>query len=133
MIFSEKEVHIVELDGVSAVFCDQMGENCGSALRRFHALIVAVRGVDAAETTVEGASDAGVMDCCAFAEEGWPEIFFDRHPMEGVPGKLVRAFHGPFSVIARETKNIFIGEAKNRIEGTVAADCVEKFEDCVLA
>src|SRR5712691_338402 len=112
MIFSEKEVHIVELDGVCAILCDQVAEDCGGALRRFHALLVAVGGVHAAEAAIEGASDACVMDCGAFAEEGWPEIFFNGHAMEGVPRELVWTLHRPFGVIAGEAEDIFIGETK---------------------
>src|SRR5216683_5114068 len=116
MVFPEEEVHVVELDGVCAVFCDQVSENCCGALRRFHALLVAVGGVDATETAVEGASDAGVMDCGAFAEEGWPEIFFDGHAMEGMPREFVGAFHRPFGVVAREAEDVFIRETEDGLE-----------------
>src|SRR5260370_8047298 len=99
MVFPEEEVHVVELDGVCAVFCDQVSENCCGALRRFHALLVAVGGVDATEAAIEGASDAGVMDCGAFAEEGWPEIFFNGHAMEGVPRQPLSSLHRPLAFI----------------------------------
>src|SRR5882724_1891611 len=105
MIFSQKEVHIVELDRVCAILCDQVAEDCGGALRRFHPLFVAVSGMDAAKAAIEGASNAGVMDRGAFAEKGWPEIFFNGHAMEGVPRELVRTLHGPFGVIAREAED----------------------------
>src|SRR5258705_10456528 len=125
MVFPEEEVHIVELDGVSAVFCDQMAENCGGTFRRFHALLVAVGGVDGAEAAVEGASDAGVMDCGAFAEKGGPEIFFNGHAMEGMPWEFVRPLHRPFGVVAGEAEDVFIRETKDRLEGTLSADCVQ--------
>src|SRR5258707_13612532 len=106
MIFPKEEVHVVELDRVSAIFCDQVAENCGGALPRFHALFIPVGGVDATEAAIKGASNAGVMDCSAFAEKGGPKIFFDGHAMEGVPGELVWTLHGPFGVIARETEDV---------------------------
>src|SRR5260370_4092533 len=133
MVFPEEEVHIVELDRVCAVFCDQMAEDCGGALGRFQALLVAVGGVDATETAVEGASNAGVMDCGAFAEKGWPQIFFYGHAMEGVPGEFVRTPHRAFGVIAGEAEDVFIRETKDGLEGTVTADRIEEFEDGVFA
>src|SRR5258706_1193462 len=132
MIFPEEKVHVVELDGVGAVLCDEVREDCGGAFWRFHALLVAVGGMDTAEAAVEGASDAGVMDRGAFAEEGWPEIFFDGHAMEGVPGEFVGALHRTFGVVAREAEYIFIGETENGLEGTLPADRVEEFEDSVF-
>src|ERR1700712_3069048 len=108
MVFPEEEVHIVELYGIGTVLCDKVAENCGGPFRRFHALLVAIGCVDAAETAVEGASDAGVMDCSAFAEEGWPKIFCDRYTMEGVPGELVRALHRTFGVVARKAEDVLI-------------------------
>src|SRR3984893_12369910 len=92
MILSQKEVHIVELDGVCAILRDQVAKDRGSALRRFHALLIAVGGMDAAEAAIEGASDAGVMDCGAFAKEGWSEIFFDGHGMARRPGRFAGDF-----------------------------------------
>src|SRR3981081_4642792 len=126
MVFPEEEVHIVELDGVCTVFCDQVGENCGGALRRFHPLLVAVGGVDAAEAAVEAASDAGVMNCGAFAAEAWPEIFLDGQAVEGMPWEFVRTLHRPFGVIARKAEDILIGETKDGLEGTLSTDCVEQ-------
>src|SRR5882757_3210437 len=133
MIFSEEEVHVVELDRVCAILCDQVAKDCGGALRRFHPLFVAVGCMDAAEAAVEGTSDAGVMDRGTFAEKGWPEIFFNRHAMEGVPGELVRTLHGPFGVISREAEDVFIGKAKDRLEGTITSNRIEEFEDSVFA
>src|SRR5258705_1826521 len=133
MVFPEEEVHVVELDGVCAVFCDQMAENCRGALRRFHALFVAVGGMDAAEAAIEGASDACVMDCGALTEVGGPEIFLDGHAMEGMPWEFVRTLHRPFGVIAGEAEDVFIRETEDRFEGTVTSDRIEEFEDGVFA
>src|ERR1700758_5058393 len=110
MVFPEEEVHIVELDRVCTVFCDQVAEDCCGALRRLHSLLVAVGSVDAAEAAVERATDASVMDCSAFAEEGWSKVFFYGDAMEGMPGEFVRTFHRAFGVVAREAEDVFIGE-----------------------
>src|SRR5437879_11865538 len=112
MIFAKEEVHVVELDRISAVLCDQVAENCCGAFRRFHTLFVAVGGMDPAEAAVEGASDAGVMDCSAFAEEGRPEIFFDGHPMEGMTGELVRPLARALVVVSWDANDIFIGNSQ---------------------
>src|SRR6266550_4698229 len=133
MVLPEEEVHVVELDGVCAILCDQVTENCGGTLRRFHTLLVAVGGVDAAEAAIEGAPYACVMDCGAFAEEGRPEIFFNGHAMEGVPGELVWTLHGAFGVIAGEAEDVLIGETEDRLERTGTADRVQEFEDRVFA
>ena len=73
------------------------------------------------------------MDRGTFAEEGRSEIFFNGYAMERVPREFVRTLHRPLSIIAREAEDIFIGEAKDRFEGTGASDRLEEFEDCVFA
>jgi hypothetical protein len=88
--------------------------------------------MDTAETAVEGAADAGVMDRGTFAEEGRPEVFFYGHAMEGVPGEFVGTFHRPFGVVAREAEYVFIGETEDGLEGTLPADRVDEFEDGVF-
>ncbi len=106
-----------------------MFEDCGGALGRLHLFFGAVGGVDSAEATAEGAADAGVMDGGAFAEEGWPQVFHYRYFMEWSPGECVWAFHGALGVVARETEDVFVREAEDRVEGALAAYCVEELED----
>jgi hypothetical protein len=108
VVFSEEEVHIVELNGVRAVLCDQVTENRSGTLGRFHALLIAVRRMNATEAAVEGASDAGVVHRSAFAEEGWPQIFFDWEAMKGMPRKLVWSLHGPLGVVAGKAEDVFV-------------------------
>src|SRR6202000_3445609 len=75
----------------------------------------------------------GVMNSGPFAEEKRPKIFFDGNTMEGMPGEFVRALHRPFGVVAREAEDIFIGEAKNRLDRTLSADGVEEFQHVFLS
>ena len=133
VIFAKEEVHVVELHGVGTVFCDKVGEDCGGALGRFHSFFVAVGCVNSAEAAVERAAYAGVMDRSAFAEEGWAKIFFDRDAMKGMPGKLVGAFHGALGVVARESEDVFVGEAEDGVERALASHCVEEFQQCVFS
>ena len=53
--------------------------------------------------------------------------------MEGMPGEFIRTLHRAFGVVARETEDVFIGEAKDGVEGTLTADRFEEFEHGVFA
>src|ERR1700749_1399259 len=121
VVLSEKEVHIIELNRISTVLSDQMGENGGGTFRRLHTLFVSISSVDTAEAAIKRTADTGVMYRGAFAEERRAKIFFDRKTMERRPRKFIGPLHGPLCVIPWKPEDVFIGEAENRIERSLAA------------
>ena len=52
---------------------------------------------------------------------------------KGCQGNSSGPFIGPFGVVAREAEDVFVGETKDRLEGTLSAHRVEEFEHGVFA
>ena len=78
MIFAQEKVHVVELHRVGAIFGDEVLENRRSALRRFHIFVASIRRMNAAETAIERAADARMMNGRSLAKKRWPQIFLHR-------------------------------------------------------
>src|ERR1700733_9670883 len=113
MVFSKEEVHVVELDRISAVAGHQVIKNFGCPLRRLHALCSSIGGMHSAETAVERTADTGVMHRRALPEERGPQVLLHRQTMKRRPGKFVRTFHWPFSVGAMKPERVLIAEAED--------------------
>jgi len=133
LVFTQEEVHIVELDGICAVVLDEMGEDGNRTLGRLELFLVAVGCVHTTEAAVKGAADAGVVDGCSFPEERRAEIFFNRDAMEGGPWELVRSLHGALPVVAAQAEEIFVEQTLDGVEFALAAEGVDKFQKCVFA
>ena len=78
VIFTQEEVHVVELHGIGAILRNQMLQDRGRSLRTLESFARTVSGVDSAETAAEGAADAGVVNRGTFAEERRPQVFLRR-------------------------------------------------------
>jgi len=131
--FFREEIHVVELDGIGAVFGFQVAQDGFRALRTFDEFTIAVECVNTAKTAAKRAADAGVMRGSALAEKRRAQVFFDRDAVERRPGKRVGRLHEAFGIVPVEAEDIFIGKAEDFVAGAIAAKGVDQFEKRVFA
>ena len=99
MVLAQKEIIVIELDGIRAEVSRQMAQDAFGPGGRLHFLLRSICRNNAAETALIWTSYTGLVHGSASAEKRRSEVVLDGKPMIGIPGKRIGAFHRPFGIV----------------------------------
>src|SRR4051794_14104512 len=105
MALVQKEIIVVELDGVNAVAFLQARQNRSRALGGLNFLAPIEDRDNAAKLAAEGTADAGVVYSGAASKEGGKQVSLDiLQAVVGEFGEVVGRAQGPGGVVDMESK-----------------------------